>query len=901
MSTKAPFCVEYAKSGRSSCKTCQNPIGQGTPRIGKLERSERFDGEIYEYRHPKCFFDNYSVAGADLSGLADLKWDDQQKLAKKCTDGGGGAVGGTAVVEDVDDGTAEWLTELAKSNRSTCKGCASKIEKNELRVAKKTTQEDTGYSTTNWYHVACVKLPSYITDADQVSGYSSLDAENKKLIDAQMQALGAKRKTENKEQSEAAKKAKKEAEEAWKTKEKLQKDYTKDELRAILHLTEQSGHGGPSEILNRVADCMLYGSLPVCPECGNKKLTRAAEKVVCEAHSSEWSKCTFSVSRDDPKVARGKWKMPKRDDIEEEVESYKTRKAEEKAKEKEMIAATLGAEAVAKPSKKKKAVSESDDDDDDDENEYEDMSVKELKEECSDRGLSTSGKKADLIARLVSDDGGGKAAQPAKKAKIAPVVKPAEPPKNYTKMTIKELKEELTTKSLPTNGTKKELVERLEKAAAESSSAAVVAGPKAVKVDPRSGFTDSTATVMQSPAGFPFSIMLTKSDMGVGMVGINSFYKTQALQLSKSKFVVYSRWGRVGEEGNIANKEFPSGDKALTFFLKNFQEKTGNTWLEYEGGNFEKKPGKSIVVDVEEGDGKEDDAPLGRLSKEQIEKGQGVLARIETEINGDNNSNKLKDLSSEFFTRIPTDFGGAKPVPITTIELLRAKEELLKFYLRMGFEDMKEDKGLTPISGVMDLPLPATLKAAAEKIAPEAEITRCLTKGGELADKQAGKPLKKMNSDLYGSILLYTGNAIYAALNKALREEDRSAVSKYFKYLRLLLESFTFLPAQKGKLYRGISVDLYDTYKVGSTITWWSVSSTTSEQKVARDFCGGCGGACTFITIEASSAMDIAPLSFYASEKESLLAPGTMLKVKSSKRVGKVTEIEMVEVGRALH
>ena len=60
------------------------------------------------------------------------------------------------------------------------------------------------------------------------------------------------------------------------------------------------------------------------------------------------------------------------------------------------------------------------------------------------------------------------------------------------------------------------------------------------------------------------------------------------------------------------------------------------------------------------------------------------------------------------------------------------------------------------------------------------------------------------------------------------------------------------------------------------------------------------GGGATLITLDVQTAMDIMPLSEYPHEKESLLAPGTQLKVVGRKRVGKVTEIRMVEVGSAL-
>merc|ERR1740123_463437 len=121
-----------------------------------------------------------------------------------------------------------------------------------------------------------------------------------------------------------------------------------------------------------------------------------------------------------------------------------------------------------------------------------------------------------------------------------------------------------------------------------------------------------------------------------------------------------------------------------------------------------------------------------------------------------------------------------------------------------------------------------------------------------------------MNPDLYGAILLYTANAIYKELNKALREEDRSNVEKYFPYLRLLFEACDRLPQKKRTLWRGVGVDLYSQYKVGSTIVWWGVSSCTSEEKVARGFMAGCGAGATLLTVETQTACDISELSFYA-------------------------------------
>lgn len=59
-----------------------------------------------------------------------------------------------------------------------------------------------------------------------------------------------------------------------------------------------------------------------------------------------------------------------------------------------------------------------------------------------------------------------------------------------------------------------------------------------------------------------------------------------------------------------------------------------------------------------------------------------------------------------------------------------------------------------------------------------------------------------------------------------LEDDPRS----YFPYLRMLFEACGRLPSKEVTLWRGVGVDLYDQYKVGSTITWWGVSSCTSDK-----------------------------------------------------------------------
>eukprot|EP00929_Paragymnodinium_shiwhaense_P008076 TRINITY_DN1119_c0_g2_i1.p1 TRINITY_DN1119_c0_g2~~TRINITY_DN1119_c0_g2_i1.p1 ORF type:complete len:567 (-),score=178.91 TRINITY_DN1119_c0_g2_i1:332-2032(-) len=380
----------------------------------------------------------------------------------------------------------------------------------------------------------------------------------------------------------------------------------------------------------------------------------------------------------------------------------------------------------------------------------------------------------------------------------------------------------------------------------------------------------------------------------------NKFYIIQVVK-EGSKYFAWNRWGRVGEVGTSSLSGAMTEVAAINEFKKKFRDKSGNAWD--NRANFEAKKGKYIIVETEEGSGGQDSAPMGKLTEAQIGKGQTVLETIEEELKKKRPvTEKLESLSSEFYSLIPHNFGRNRPPAIKTDEMLQAKVELLKFYLRMGFEQIEEDQTLGPIDKVLDLPLPQSLDEAAEGICAKGPVNQCNKKGAEMASKQACNPRKKMDASLYGAIMLYTSNAIYRELNQALRDENRQKIKKYFKYLRLFFESMDYLPKEKRTLWRGLSVDLHDNpqYQVGKTVTWWGVSSCTSEQKVAQSFAKGCGGSCTIITVESETASDISAISVYSNEKESLLCPGTQLKVKSKKRNGKITEITLQEVGRAI-
>lgn len=387
----------------------------------------------------------------------------------------------------------------------------------------------------------------------------------------------------------------------------------------------------------------------------------------------------------------------------------------------------------------------------------------------------------------------------------------------------------------------------------------------------------------------------------------NKFYKLQLLQSTATdQYFVATNWGRLGEPGKSQLKgPHPDEEKGFREFAKVFRAKTRNEW----GQPFERYADKYQLVETTEGGGDDEggDQALGRLTERQIQKGQAVLQEIRQVLerfdkqkrpNQTKKNETLGQLSNDFYSLIPTQSGRQRPPRMDNLESVTEKEGLLEFWLRMGFEEVTpcDDIG-SPIDGVMKLPVPTTLTAAASGITDQGSINSSRNRARALAKNKAGSPVQDMNPELYAAILLYTGNSIYRELNRCLRLEWRS-VKKYHPYLRLYFHAVSRLPRRPVTLWRGIAADLYDEYEPGKVLTWWTVSSCTAAQSVAENFMNQLGGgsAATLLTLHTHTACDVSGLSFYPHERESLLSPGTKLRVIQRARRNKVAVIEVEEV-----
>jgi poly [ADP-ribose] polymerase len=200
----------------------------------------------------------------------------------------------------------------------------------------------------------------------------------------------------------------------------------------------------------------------------------------------------------------------------------------------------------------------------------------------------------------------------------------------------------------------------------------------------------------------------------------NKYYFIQLLAKG-GKTLLWTRWGRVGDaKSNQSKLDGPFDDaKGKKEFASKFASKTSNKWA--DRASFKAKTGKYTLIDVDESEAKGAKAntgkaavskttldkdvaeimkvildqdmfkkemakqkvdtsklPLGKLSKAQISKGNSVLAKLKAELSkGKQNITALQNISSEFFTLIPHNFGWKKPQPISTMAEWNEKVDLI--------------------------------------------------------------------------------------------------------------------------------------------------------------------------------------------------------------------------------
>ncbi len=210
----------------------------------------------------------------------------------------------------------------------------------------------------------------------------------------------------------------------------------------------------------------------------------------------------------------------------------------------------------------------------------------------------------------------------------------------------------------------------------------------------------------------------------------NKFYIIQILadNANSNSFTVFNRWGRVGATGQFAQFPFSNAAAAVSAYGKKYREKTSKGYTEihmaFEEDIDEPKSKKKKTEEKAAGTKKcKLDAriqklvnlifnmkfmseimskrgfdtkkmPLGKLSKYTLEAGHNVLLKIEDVLNGKKKGD-LSELSSEFYTLIPHDFGFQQmsQFVINTKDKLKEKMETLESLGDLEFANSLLKKG----------------------------------------------------------------------------------------------------------------------------------------------------------------------------------------------------------------
>ncbi|VVB07527.1 unnamed protein product [Arabis nemorensis] len=712
METQKPWRAEYAKSARSSCKTCKSVINKETFRLGKLVQATQFDGVMPMWHHADCVLKKTKQIKLvdDVEGLESLRWEDQQKIRKYVESGAGNS---TSTSSSGGNAKLEYGIEVSQTSRAGCRKCSEKILKGEVRIFSK--PEGPGNKGLMWHHAKCFLEMSSSTDLESLSGWRSIpDSDQEALLPLVKKAdtgatgtetaearqtnskAGTKRRM-NSDDNEKSKLAKTSLEmstrgalqpcskerdmeaqtkELWDLKDDLKKYVTTAELREMLEANEQSPRGSELDLRDKCADGMMFGPLALCPLCSGH-LSFSGGVYRCHGYISEWSKCSHCTY--DPDRIKGKWKIP------EETENQfllKWNKSQKSVKPKRILnPVSPGGMSQGQGSK--------------------DGAGSLRSEKLEDLRVSIAGSSKERQAwKKKIEEAGAEFHANVKKGTSCLVVCDLADMREAEMRKARRMKVAIVREDYLVDCFNKQRKLPFDKYKMEDIGEGIVT----VKVKGRSAVHEASGLQehchILEDGNSIYNTTLSMSDLSTG---VNSYYILQIIQEDKgSDCYVFRKWGRVGNEKIGGNKleEMPKSD-AVHEFKRLFLEKTGNTWESWEKKeNFQKQPGKFLPLDIDYGVNKQlakkesahtssnlapplielmkmlfdvetyrsammefeinmSEMPLGKLSKHNIQKGFEALTEIQRLLTESNPQPSIKesllvDASNRFFTMIPS-------------------------------------------------------------------------------------------------------------------------------------------------------------------------------------------------------------------------------------------------------
>ena len=278
-------------------------------------------------------------------------------------------------------------------------------------------------------------------------------------------------------------------------------------------------------------------------------------------------------------------------------------------------------------------------------------------------------------------------------------------------------------------------------------------GNRNVPVD--DGYHGDMACRVYQPGGIIYDATLNQTEAGKNA---NKFYRIQLLQYGSGSYHTWTRWGRVGENGQSKLLGDGTLNSAIREFEAKFRDKTRNKWE--DRASFTAKAGKYTLIEInyESSEDEEEvpDAggrrqskdsgistassspesklpkavaslmafifdqdffdqslqalnydrnkmPLGKLSKKTLLDGYAVLKELAGLIGTPDSAGEVTALSNRYFSLIPHAFGRARPPILSNVNAIKQEAEMLE--------------SLTDMQLTNDIMKAATSKNREEKLA----------------------------------------------------------------------------------------------------------------------------------------------------------------------------------------
>ncbi|CAI5437439.1 unnamed protein product [Caenorhabditis angaria] len=177
-----PYAVEYAKSGRSTCKQCRGSIADSSIRISARQPSTFFDGMQDNWFHFACFWKKLKFGKDDINessirGVDWLKWEDQEKLRQSIAEF---KAGPKAVVLASTTATGKILDfsilkfQTAATSRGKCSGCQQLINSGEVKCQYKS----------KFTHPRCLfsQFKSFDGDFTKIDAWNFITTEQRDIV-----------------------------------------------------------------------------------------------------------------------------------------------------------------------------------------------------------------------------------------------------------------------------------------------------------------------------------------------------------------------------------------------------------------------------------------------------------------------------------------------------------------------------------------------------------------------------------------------------------------------------------------------------------------------------------------------------------------------------------------------